>query len=112
MDDPLSRCHPLHVTGGNCTPVSHAIAVINGSREDVSNCFDAPVRMPWEPCQIIFRHIVPKIVEKQEGVKIGGISKPEGAAQMNSRALQCRLRFAELPDRSEGHKTSSTDFTA
>src|SRR6185437_9994859 len=112
MNDPFSRCHPLHVTGGNCPVVSHAIAVINGSGEDVSNCFDAQVGVPWESRQIIFWYIVPKIVQEQEGVKIGGISETEGAAQMNSRALECRLRLAELLDRPEGHKASSTDFTA
>src|ERR1017187_5464085 len=107
MDDPLSRCHPLHVTGGNCAVVSHAIAVINGSGEDVSDCFDAPMGMPWEPGKIIFRYIVPKIVQEQEGVEIGSIPETESAAQVNSRTLERRLRFAELLDGPEGHKASS-----
>src|SRR4051812_6392515 len=112
MNDPLSRCHPLHITGGNRAAVPHAIAVINGSGEDVSDCFNPPMGVPWKPSQIIFRYIVPEIVQEEEGVEIGSISETEGAAQMYSRTLECRLRFAELLDGPEGHKASSTKFTA
>src|SRR4051812_21204103 len=77
MNDPLSRCHPLHITGGNRAAIPHAIAVINGSGEDVSDCFNPPMGVPWKPSQIIFRYIVPEIVQEEEGSKSEVFPKPK-----------------------------------
>src|SRR2546425_3268602 len=57
MDDASACRHPLDVAGGNGAVVSHAIAVLNFSREDISDGFDATVGMPGETGKIILGNV-------------------------------------------------------
>ena len=107
MDDPAARGHPLYIASGNGAAVPHAVAVIHGAREDICNGFDSTVRVPWEPCQIIFRNVIPKIIEEKKGIEIGSVAETERTSQMHSRAFQRRLRGDHSFYRSERHGQSS-----
>ena len=50
--------------------ISHAIAVVHGSRENVRDGLDAAMRMPREAGEIIVGNIVAKIVEKKKGIEV------------------------------------------
>src|SRR4029077_16681130 len=62
VDDAAARGHPLVVTGGDGAAIADAIAVLDGSGENIGNGLDAPVRVPREASEIVFGDIVAKIV--------------------------------------------------
>ncbi len=95
MDDAAARRHPLDVAGGDGAAVSHAVAMLHGSRENVGDGFDAAVRMPREAGQIILGNVVAEIVEQQERIEIGGVAEAECAAQMHACAFEGRLGLDE-----------------
>jgi hypothetical protein len=64
VNDAPSGRHPLDVTGGDGAVVSHAVAVLDGSREHIRNRFDAAVRMPRKASQVIVRNVVAEIIQK------------------------------------------------
>ncbi len=68
MDDAAAGGHPLDVAGGDGAAVADAVAVLDGSGKDVGDSLDAPVRVPGKAGEIIFRHVIAKIVEQQEGI--------------------------------------------
>lgn len=43
------------------------------SGKNICNRLDTPMRMPGEPCQIVFGVFVAKIVQKKEGVEFIGL---------------------------------------
>src|SRR5437870_2219787 len=93
MDDASARRHPLDVAGGNGALISHAIAVLDLSREDIGDGFDPTVRVPGEPGQIILGNVVAEVVEKEEWVEVGRIAEAEGAAQMHAGPSEGGLGF-------------------
>src|SRR5437016_4631022 len=88
MNDPASRRHPLHITAGNSTAISHAIAVLHGSREDVRNGLDPAVRMPRKTRQILLRNVVAKVVQEEKRVEIRSVAETERTPQVHSRPLE------------------------
>jgi hypothetical protein len=105
MDDAAAGGHPLDVSGGDRTLVPQAVAMLDGSRQDVRNRFDAAMRMPRKARQVVFGHIVSEIVEQQERIVLGRFAEAEGAAQMHACAFQRGLRGHELLDRTDRHRT-------
>src|ERR1022692_1127351 len=103
VDDPPARRHPLDVAGADGTAVPHAVAVLDGSGEDVCDGFDAAVRVPREAGQVIARNVVAEIVQQEEWVEVGGVAEAERAAQMDACALECRLGLDQALDWSNGH---------
>src|SRR4051794_785585 len=87
VDNPAPRRHPLHVPSRNRASVSHAVAVLHGPCQYISDGFNPAVRMPGKARQVILRHIVAEVTQKQEGVKPRGVADPEGATKMTSCAL-------------------------
>ena len=83
--------------------VAHAVAVLHGPRQDVGDGFDAAVRMPRKPGQVILRNVVAEIVEQQKRVEIGRVAETERAAQVHARAFQRRLGFDQALNRSKRH---------
>ena len=79
MDDATASRHPLHITGGNGAMVSHAVAVLNRTGQDVGNGFNTAMRVPREASKIILRNVVAKVVQQQEWVEIPSVAKPERA---------------------------------
>jgi hypothetical protein len=51
--------------------------------------------MPGEAGKVIFRHVIAKIVEQKEGIKVLGVSESESAAEVNACALKSWLRLNE-----------------
>ena len=103
MNDAAPRRHPLHVAGSDRALIAHAVAVLHGSRQDVSDGLDPAVRVPGKPRQVILRNVIAEIVEKQKRVEIGRIAETERAAQVHARAFQRRLGFDQPLNRSKRH---------
>ena len=104
VNDPAACGHPLHVAGGNRTAISHAVAVLYGSNEDVCDGLNSAVRVPGKPCQIIFWNVIAKVIEKKKGIEVGSITEAEGASQVHPRALQRRLRGDNSFNRTDRHR--------
>jgi hypothetical protein len=103
MDDSASRRHPLNVACGDGAMVAHAIAVFDGSCEDVRDGLDAAVWMPREACKIIVRNVIAEVVQEKEWIELGRIAKAERAAQVYASAFKRRFGFNEPFDWSNGH---------
>src|ERR1700688_1583438 len=93
MDDAATCGHPLHVAGCDRAAIAHAVAMFNGSGENVGDGFDAAVRVPWEARQIIFGNIVAEVVEQKKGIEVRGVAEAESAAEMHACAFTCGFRF-------------------
>jgi hypothetical protein len=91
VDNPASRCHPLHIAGSNCPSISHAVPVLDSSSQDVRDRFNSAVRMPGEAGQVVVGNIIAEIVEQKKWIEVRCVSKPEGTTQMHARALHGRL---------------------
>ena len=103
VNNPAARRHPLDVARRNCPVVPHAVAVLHRSREHIGNRLDPAVRMPRKPRQIILRHVVAKIIQQQERVKIRSVAEAKGALQMHARAFRRWLGLDQPLHRSYGH---------
>ncbi len=103
VDDAAAGGHPLHVAGGDGAVVAHAVAVFDGSGQDVGDGLDAAMRMPGKSGEIILGNIVAEIVEEQERIEVVGVAEAEGAAQMHSGAFERGLGLDEALDGSNGH---------
>ena len=103
VNDPAPRRHPLDVAGGDGALVPEAVAVFDGSSEDVRDGLDPTVRVPWEAGQVILRNIIAEVVEEQERIEIRGVAEAERASQMHARALEGRFGLDQPFDRSQRH---------
>ena len=103
VDDSTSCGHPLDVTGSDYTLVSKAVPVLDCTRENVGDGLDSPLRMPRKVCQVVFRPVVSKIVQQEEGVEVLCVAETERSTSLHSHTLNCRLRFDQLFDRPYGH---------
>src|SRR3979411_535733 len=99
MDDAAARRHPLNVAGRDGTAVTHAIAMLNSSRQDIRDGFD-PARVPREPSQIILGK---EIVQEKEWIEVGCIAESESAAKMHASAFERWLGLDESLNGSNGH---------
>jgi hypothetical protein len=86
--------------------VPHAIAVLHGSGEDVSDRFNAAMGVPGETSQVVLGDIVAEVIEEKKWVELGRVSEAECAAQAHARTFNGRLRYDELLDWSNGHRAS------
>src|ERR1700736_76233 len=91
MDDAASGGHPLDVARGNSAMIAHAIAVFHGSCQDVCYCLDSAMRVPRKTRQIVLGNVIAEVVEKKKRVEVGGVAESERAAQVHTRAFECRL---------------------
>src|SRR5215468_7545772 len=64
------------------------------------------MRMPREAGEIVFRHIVAKIVKEQERIVVGCLAESECAAQMHAGAFERGLADNQLPDWTDRHDGS------
>jgi hypothetical protein len=81
--------------------VPEAVAVLDGSREDVRDGLDPAVGMPWEARQVILRTVIPEVVKEEKRVELGRVAEAERAPQVNARTFQGRLGPAEPLNRSK-----------
>src|ERR1700730_10861314 len=103
MDDAAARRHTLNVAGRDGTAVAHAIAVLNGSRQDIRDGFDPAMRVPREPSQIIVGNVVAEIVQEKEWIEVGCIAESERAAKMHASAFERRLGLNDSLNGPNGH---------
>ena len=108
VDDAAAGRHPLDVAGVDGAAVPHAVAVLDGPREDVRDRLDAAVGVPGEAGQVILGDVVAEVVEQQERVEVRGVPEAERAAKMHARAFEGRLGLDEPFDGSDGHLGSSS----
>jgi hypothetical protein len=87
VNNSASRRHPLNVARSNLTPVADTVSMLDRTRQYISNRLDPAMWMPWKTWPILFGLVTPKIIEKQEGIEIGGISETEHSPQMHARTL-------------------------
>src|SRR5579863_4572885 len=95
MDNPTSCSHPLDIARSDRAMVSHAVAVLNRSGEDIGNSLDSSVWVPWKARQVVFRNVVAEIVEQQKRIEIGRVSETKCATKMHARSFQRRLGHDE-----------------
>ena len=103
VDDAAAGGHPLHVAGGDGAAVPHAVAVFDGSGEDVGDGLDAAVRMPGKSGKIVLGNVVAEIVEEQEGIEVMRVAETESAAEMDSGAFERGFGLDEALDGAYGH---------
>src|SRR5690348_12937645 len=103
VNDAAAGGHPLHVAGGDCATIAHAVAVLDGSGEDVRNGFDSTVRMPRKSREVILGDVIPEVVQKKERIELVGVTEAEGAAQVNSGSFERGLGLNEALDGTNGH---------
>src|SRR5580693_5619453 len=103
MDDSATRRHPLHVTGGDGTLISHAVAVLRSSRQDVGDSFDSTVGMPGKASKIILRNVIAEVIQQKERVELLRVSKAKGTPQMHTGTFERGLRLNETLNRSNRH---------
>jgi hypothetical protein len=70
MDDAASRGHPLHVTRADDASVPKAVSMFYLALEDIGNRLDASMGMPRKSLEVVIGIVRPKIVEKEERVKL------------------------------------------
>src|SRR6266849_8827507 len=88
MNDAAAGGHPLDVAWGDRAAIAHAVAVLNRTGPHVRDGLDSTMRVPWKTFEIILGNVVAKIVEKKEGIEVGGVAETERAAQVNARAFE------------------------
>src|SRR6266851_485143 len=103
VDDAAACRHPLHVAGCDGAAVPHAIAVFDGSGQNVGDGLDAAVRMPRKARQIILGNVIAEVIQQEERVEVLGVSEAECAAQMYSCTFESGLRLNKPFNRSNGH---------
>jgi hypothetical protein len=62
--------------------------------------------LPWKSCKVIIGHVVPKIVEQQEWIKLRRVAEPKRAAQMHASAFERWFGFDQALDRAYRHSCS------
>jgi hypothetical protein len=96
MNDTAARGHPLNIPRSDGAAVAHAIAVFHCPSQDVGNGLDSAVGVPREPSQIVLWNVIAEVVEQEKRIEVGGVTKPERAAEVHARIL--RLTGAKCAD--------------
>ncbi len=84
MHDAGAGRHPLHIARAQRAAVAEAVAMLNGACQNVSNGFDAAMRMPGETLEVLRRVVIAEIVHHQERVGQRRIAEAEDAMEMNA----------------------------
>src|SRR5580658_3636681 len=103
MDDAAARSHPLHITRTDGSAVAQAVSVLNRSRQHVGNGFNSAMWMPGKSCKVIIGHVVPKVVEQQEWIKLRRVAEPKRAAQVHACAFERGFGFNQARDGAYRH---------
>src|SRR6202011_2433232 len=93
----------LDVAGCDGAMVADAVAMLDGSGENVGDGLDAAMGVPGKSGEIILRDVVAKIVEQKEGIELRGVAKTKRAAEVNSCALRRGFAANQPLHGSNGH---------
>ena len=83
--------------------VSHAVAMLDRSREHIRDRFDAAMRMPRKAGQVVVRYVVAEIIQEQKRIEIRRVAEAEGPAQMDACAFEGWLGLDQSLDGPKGH---------
>jgi hypothetical protein len=103
VQDAAAGGHPLDVAVAQPAAIAKAVAVLDGTGEDVGDRLDTAVRMPRKTGQVIPRIVVAEIVEQQEWIEFRRVAKAEPALQPDAGAFERRFRMDDLLDRPDRH---------
>jgi hypothetical protein len=106
MNNTTSGRHPLHISGRNGPAISHAVTVLDRASQDIGYGLDATMRVPGKTRQIIFRNVIPKIVEEQEWIEVFGVTETKSATKMHTGTFNSWLGLDNSLYRSDGHGDS------
>jgi hypothetical protein len=87
----------------NNPAIPDAVSMFHLTAEDIGNCFDASMGMPWKPLDIVFGVVRTKIVEKEEGVKLEDLMVTESSFEVYTRSFN---GWTTLPDLLDSSKTA------
>ena len=90
MENAAAGRHPLHVAGFEIAAVAQAVAVLDASRQHVSNGLDAAMGMPRKTRPIVVGPVVAEIVEQEERIEFAGFAEAEGAIELYAGAFDGR----------------------
>ena len=74
--------------------------MIHGARQYIGDRFNAAVRVPREPGEVIVGTFVAEIVKKKERVEFAGFTEAEATVQLHAGALHMRSSFDDASNRS------------
>src|SRR5215469_6534794 len=108
MNDATACGHPLDIAGSDRTLISHAVAVLDRTSEDISDRLNAAMRVPRKAREVILRHVVAEIVEQQEWIEGRCIAEPECSPQMDTCPFPRGLGLHKPLYRTNRHERSPT----
>src|SRR5471032_3321279 len=88
MNNAAARGHPLHVSGGDLAMVAHAVAMLDGSGQNIRDGLDTTMRMPGKAIEIVLWNVVAEVVQQKKWIEVRGVSETKGAAEVHSSAFQ------------------------
>src|SRR5665213_2883528 len=103
MHDAAARGHPLHIARAKRAAIAEAVAMLDSAVQDISDRFDAAMRMPGKAGQIVGRFVVAEIVEQQKRVSLRRFAETESAAQLDAGALDGGFGLHDTFDGTDGH---------
>src|SRR5215472_3209767 len=88
--------HPLHIAGSHLAFVAKAVAVFDRACQNIGDRLDAPVWMPGEAGEIVFRLFIAEIIEQKKRIEFLGFAEAEGAFEPYSCAFDGGFRLNDL----------------
>jgi hypothetical protein len=58
VNDATASGHPLDISRGDNPAIAHAVAMLDGSSQNVSDGFNAAMRVPWETGEIVLGNVI------------------------------------------------------
>jgi hypothetical protein len=104
MDDAAPGGHPLHVPRTYDAFIPEAVAMGNGSTENIGDRLDAAVRMPGEAFAVKPGIVASKVIEQKKGIEWFGLAEPECPLEMNAGSFERRLASGDLSDGPDSHR--------
>src|SRR3954454_25357990 len=87
MNNPASSRHPLNFPSFNGAVIAQTVTMLDCPCKHIGNGLDPAMRMPGKSGQVVFRNVVPKIVEQKERIEIRSVAEAESTAQMHPGAF-------------------------
>src|SRR6185437_6214524 len=106
VQNAATGCHPLHVARAHLALVAEAVAMLDGSGQNIRDRLNPAMGMPWESGKIVLRIFVAEIVEQKKRIELLRLSESKGTAQLHPGAFERGFRFNDSFYRSERHNDS------
>jgi hypothetical protein len=103
MKDAAAGGHPLDVPRAERTAIAEAVPMFDLSGQDIGDGLDTAVRVPGEAGAVVFRVLVPEIVEQQERIELSGVPESKRPLQLDPGAFAGGFGLHDSLDRSHRH---------